>query len=197
VGSEQGGPSDAALVQAVGARSQGALKEIYRRHGGAVWSVAKRVCRRTELAEEACQQVFAELWSDPGRFDPARGRLRSSLVARAHARAVELARPPAAAGGVGAGGDDSARDDAPARSTSPPVDGEVARHLDALPAEVRRAVDKLDAAERDAILLSYFGGRAHDQTARLLGTLDGTIKSHMRSGLSSLRRTLDVEEVTG
>ena len=63
-------PNEKALVAAVGEKSRDALSEIYRRYGGAVWSVAKRVCRRDDQAEAVCQAVFTELWSDPGRFDP-------------------------------------------------------------------------------------------------------------------------------
>jgi DNA-directed RNA polymerase specialized sigma24 family protein len=92
VGSGNMTPNEKALVAAVGEKSRAALGEIYRRHGGAVWSVARRVCHSDEQAETVCQAVFTELWSDPGRFDPSRGGLRSCLVAEAHSRAVDLVR---------------------------------------------------------------------------------------------------------
>ena len=38
------------------------------------------------------QDVFVELWSRPGRYDPAAGPLRSYLVMRARHRAVDLIR---------------------------------------------------------------------------------------------------------
>ena len=84
--------SDDALVAAIGEQSQEALGEVYRRYGGAVWAVARRVCRNAELAEEVAQTVFTELWSRPGRFDPARGSLRPWLAAQAHSRAVDVVR---------------------------------------------------------------------------------------------------------
>jgi RNA polymerase sigma-70 factor, ECF subfamily len=135
-------PNEKALVAAVGEKSRAALGEIYRRYGGAVWSVAKRVCRRDDQAEAVCQAVFTELWSDPGRFDPSRGGLRSCLVAEAHARAVDLVRS-------------SGTDEAP-----PPVGAA------ALSTEARRVVDQLPTDERDAILHAYFGGRAYMESAR-------------------------------
>lgn len=135
-------PNEKALVAAVGEKSRAALGEIYRRYGGAVWSVAKRVCRRDDQAEAVCQAVFTELWSDPGRFDPSRGGLRSSLVAEAHSRAVDLVR---------SSGADEAR---------APVDPAE------LSAEARRVVDQLPADEREAILDAYFGGRAYMESAR-------------------------------
>jgi RNA polymerase sigma factor (sigma-70 family) len=132
-------PNEKALVAAVGEKSRSALSEIYRRYGGAVWSVARRVCRSDEQAEAVCQAVFTELWSDPGRFDPSRGGLRSSLVAEAHSRAVDLVRSEGAPAPVGA------------------VE---------LSAEARRVVDQLPAAEREAILHAYFGGHAYMENAR-------------------------------
>jgi RNA polymerase sigma-70 factor, ECF subfamily len=185
---EHDGPSDDALVAAVGGRSHEALSEIYRRHGGAVWSIAKQVCRSAERAEEVSQAVFAELWSHPERFHPADGGLRSWLVARAHTRAVHVARSHE----VHRRQDHDAQTD----HTPPSAEVEVAGHARALTEEARRAIDKLAAAEREAILLAYFGGHTTSEIARLLGTLEGTVKSHIRNGLKNLRRALEVEGVT-
>lgn len=182
VGTEQALPSDDDLVVGLGKRDEEALREIYRRHGAAVWSVARRVCRRPELAEEVSRAVFTQLWAHPEQFDPSRSALRSWLVAQAHSRSVDLVR------------NDDGNHASPTSATSTVVD--VATHAEALPHTTRRALDRLPPAERDALLLTYFGGHAPEQTARLLGTLDGAVKSHIRSGLSNLRRTLEVEGVT-
>ena len=164
-------PNEKALVAAVGEKSRDALSEIYRRYGGAVWSVAKRVCRRDDQAETVCQAVFTELWSDPGRFDPSRGGLRSSLVAEAHSRAVDLVRSSESPGSGSSGSESS---------------GSGSVGTAELSAEARRVVDQLPADERDAILHAYFGGRAYMDNAR----------SHIRRGLLNLRRTLEAEGVT-
>jgi RNA polymerase sigma-70 factor, ECF subfamily len=187
VGREDDVPSDNVLIAAVGDQNHEALGEIYRRHGGAVWSVAKRVCRSAELAEEVCQSVFTELWSHPERFDPSRGALRSWLVAQTHSRAVEVARSQ----------EDARRQerDAPLDPTPPSAEVEEAARAGALATEVRRAIDQLEAVERDAILLAYLGGHAYSETARILGTPEGTIKSHTRRGLLNLRRALEAEGV--
>jgi RNA polymerase sigma-70 factor (ECF subfamily) len=180
--------SDHALVVAIGDQGHEALGEIYRRYAGAVWSVAKRICRNAELAEEVCQTVFTELWSRPERFDPSRGVLRSWLLAQAHSRAVDVVRSNEARHGPER---DSQTDPAP-----PLAAAEVAAHAAALAEEVRRAVDELETDERDAILLAYFGGHTYIETARLLGTPEGTVKSRVRSGLVNLRRTSGAEGVT-
>src|SRR4051812_50217742 len=84
--------SDAALVVAVGRWRNDALAEIYRRHAGAVYALARRVLNDITDAEEVVQEVFLRLWNAPEKFDPERGSLRSYLLAQCHGRAVDLLR---------------------------------------------------------------------------------------------------------
>lgn len=178
---------DSALASAVTRRDQGALGEIYRRHGGAVWSLARRVCRDHQWAEEVTQSVFTELWSRPERFDPGRGRLRAWLLTQAHARAVDVVRSEAAR---------RRRQDRDAQLTPVIEDGfESAVDTSTLADHVRRAVDQLHPDERDAIQLAYFGGYSYRQAAAVLGAPEGTVKSRIRAGLEHLRRGLEAEEV--
>jgi len=176
------------LVRAVAAGEQPALGEIYRRYAGAVWAVAKRVCNDRVLAEDVSQTVFTDLWRRPDRFDPTRGRLRPWLVAQAHARAVDTVRSETAR---------QRRQDreghfAPVTES----DVEATVHLAALGDDVRKAVEQLSADERDAIVLSYFGGHSYRETAELLGTPEGTVKTRIRRGLQVLRRSLEDQGVT-
>jgi RNA polymerase sigma-70 factor (ECF subfamily) len=135
-----------------------------------------------------CEAVFTELWSHPERFDPADGDLRSGLVARAHARAVEAARSQ----------EEHRRErrDSAADHPPPSAEVEVASHARALTAEGRQAIAQLPPGEREAILLAYFGGHTSAEAAWLLGTHEGTVKSHIGTGLLNLRRTLEVGGVT-
>jgi RNA polymerase sigma-70 factor, ECF subfamily len=69
-------------------------------------------------------------------------------------------------------------------------------HAAELPDEARRAIDKLPAGERDALLLAYVGGHTCGETARLLGTSEDIVKSRIRHGLLNLRRALEAEGVS-
>jgi RNA polymerase sigma-70 factor (ECF subfamily) len=64
--------SDAALVLAIARFDQAALAEVYRRHAGAVFALARRVLVDAGTAEEVLQEVLLKLWSQPDRFDPDR-----------------------------------------------------------------------------------------------------------------------------
>jgi len=84
--------SDAQLVTSIARYSEVALAEAYRRHGGAVFGLARRVLQNATEAEDVAQEVFLRLWNEPDRFDPTRGSLRSFLLAQAHGRAVDAIR---------------------------------------------------------------------------------------------------------
>ena len=62
--------SDASLAMAVARWQEEALAEIYRRHAGAVFGLAKRLMFDPVLAEEVTQEVFVRLWREPERYDP-------------------------------------------------------------------------------------------------------------------------------
>lgn len=87
-----GTASDANLVVAIARWHEPAMAEAYRRHGGAVHALARRVLRHEPSAEEITQEVFLDLWQHPEKFDSQRGTLRSFLLARTHGKSVDLIR---------------------------------------------------------------------------------------------------------
>ena len=170
--------SDSVLVVAVARRDQAALAELYRRHGGSLFCAALRVLSVRELAEEVVQDIFLRLWRSPDRFDPARGSLRSFLLAQCHGRAVDIVRSESAR---------RRREERTAYSAEAQqvVEDEV---LDFVVGDkVREAVGMLCRPEREAISLAYFGGHSYVEVASLLGIPEGTAKSRIRSGLARLR----------
>ena len=66
------GTTDVELAAALARHDADALAEAYRRHGGAVWALARRVLRDPQRAEDVAQGVFTDLWAAPGHYDPAR-----------------------------------------------------------------------------------------------------------------------------
>lgn len=174
--------SDASLVVAIGRWNQDALAEAYRRHAGAVFGLARRVLVDRELAEEVVQEVFLRLWDNPDRFDPARGTLRSFLLAQCHGRAVDMIRSEEARRAR------ESRDHRERAEAGYDLEHEV---WDLTVSEqVREALATLPEGERRAIELAYFGGRSYREAATILGEPEGTVKSRIRAGLKRLRTGL-------
>ena len=174
--------TDEELVELVANGSEGAFAEVYRRHGGPVFGLAKRLIRDTDLAEEIVQEVMLRLWNNPEKFDAARGSLRSYLLSHSHGRSVDLIRS------------ESARRIREERDAKLAVQAGLSLEEEvwemALADHVRTALNELDEGERKAIELAYFGGYTYREVARLLDTPEGTIKSRIRSGLQRLNGLL-------
>lgn len=173
--------SDASLAMAVARWQEEALAEIYRRHAGAVFGLAKRVLYDNVLAEEVTQEVFVRLWREPERFDPARGSLRTFLLSVTHGRAIDLLRSETSR---------RAREERSRAVAEAGYDLEQEVFDLATAERVRQAVAKLPGAERSAIEMAYFGGHTYREVAAIQNEPEGTIKSRIRSGLRRMEREL-------
>jgi RNA polymerase sigma-70 factor (ECF subfamily) len=173
--------SDAALVSAMVPGTEAALDELYRRHAPFVRAVARRPLPSDDLAEEATQDVFLQLWSAPERYDPALGSLRSFLQVLARRRAIDVQRSESSR---------RRREDTVAQERVHLADPEEMVIELAAARQVRGAMSGLSVPERQAIELAYFGGHSYRQVALLLGQPEGTVKNRIRAGLGRLRRSL-------
>jgi len=174
--------SDANLVVAVGRWFEPALAEVYRRHGGAVHALARRILRSDSPAEEVTQEVFLDLWRHPEKFDAQRGTLRSFLLARTHGKSVDVVRAEEAR---------RKREERTVRETATAgydIEHEVWDM--AVAAQVKDALASLPDDQRQPIELAYFGGRTYREVAVLLDEPEGTIKSRIRAGLGHLRQDM-------
>jgi RNA polymerase sigma-70 factor (ECF subfamily) len=173
--------SDTALVVAIGRWRQDALAEAYRRHGGAVYNLAKRVTSDPTAAQDIVQEVFLRLWNAPERHDPARGSLRTFLLVQAHGKSVDFLRS------------EKARRDREAREAKKTVkqgydlESEV---TDMAFAEyVKEVMSSLSDDERRAIELAYYKGLTYKEVAEELNEPEGTVKTRIRSGLRKMRES--------
>jgi RNA polymerase sigma-70 factor (ECF subfamily) len=161
----------------------------FNEHHRAVYTAAFRIVNDAALAQDVVQDVFLRLWRRPGSFNPERGDLGTYLRLMARSRALDLWREGQVRGRAAdrlklvAGAVEEPRvEDHPAVLTERDHDR----------AEVREALGKLPDAQREAIVLAYWGGLTADQIARRSRVPLGTAKSRIRLGLARLREEFPV-----
>jgi RNA polymerase sigma-70 factor, ECF subfamily len=172
--------SDEYLIYAIGARSEDALRELYRRYGRSAYSLARRIMRSDTDAEDVTQEVFVKIWQKALEYAPARGSVSTWLMTIAHHAAIDALRRRTS------------------RDTVHPEDNELERTPDTRidvdntleNVMVTKAMENLTPDERQLIELAYFEGLSHSQLATRTGIPLGTIKSRIRVGLQKLREAL-------
>jgi RNA polymerase sigma-70 factor (ECF subfamily) len=165
--------SDSDLAQAEG------FQRAFAAHHRAMYAAAFRVLGDPGLAQDAVQDVFLRVWRRPQAYDPSRGDLGAYLRLMARSRALDLWRESQVRG--------RAADRLQALTEAPREDElGLPDRRDAL----RAAVHRLPEAQREAVVLAYWGGLTAGQIARRVQIPLGTAKSRLRLGLARLREEL-------
>jgi len=173
-------PDETVLAARFRAGDRGAFDEIVTLHRGAVYSVARRLLRSHEDADEAAQVAFVRAWSSRARF---RGdaQLKTWLTrivlnvskSMLSARRVEHDLPDESGWDVSGGADPDVR-----------LDRVRLRH------ELRRAVGGLPPRQREVVMLKVYEGLTHREVAEILELSAGTVKAHLHQAVSNLKRVL-------
>jgi RNA polymerase sigma-70 factor (ECF subfamily) len=178
--------ADAGLVRRIAGGDSGALGELYDRFGRPAYSLARRICADDGLAEDVVQEAFLAFWRDPSRYDAAKGRFGTWLLTLVHHKSVDAVRRESAI----------RRRTVPAAEdgdewSAPPGPGADEDAIGSLVAgQVRDALGRLPAEQRQVLALAYYGGYTQREVAALTGVPLGTVKSRMFTGIARLRSLL-------
>jgi RNA polymerase sigma-70 factor (ECF subfamily) len=176
--------ADEELMSLVAKGEARAFETIYERHCGAAFSLAYRMCGSRALAEDVAQEAFLSIWRAGGRYDRARGSVRTWVLGIVHNRAIDALRRTVVHERRRAS-DDGIEERFEARERT---EVEAARREEA--ETIRGMLDALPADQSRVIELAYFGGFTHSEIAEMLGAPIGTVKGRMRLGLEKLRGQL-------
>ena len=168
---EQGVGSNLGARLAAG--EEGAVDDCYAVLGPMVLGYLRRFVPRDE-AEDVLQRVFYEVWRNRDRYDPARS-LEAWVLGIARKRAIDQLRRR--------------------HPNVVPIEelrdlaGDDGRELAeryARANEVRGALERLPAAQREVLTLAYFGELTQSEIADRLGVPLGTVKARAFRGLRRL-----------
>lgn len=175
--------SDDELAERLRAGDEKALRTAYDRHGAAVFYLAQRLLGNRADAEDVTQVTFVAAWTGRDSFDPGRGTMLSWLLGIARRKIVDRLRS-------------AARDDRlteSVRARPGPLDERETpeRIVDRL--VVADELGRLPDEQRRTLELAFFDDLTHPQIAAVTGLPLGTVKSHIRRGMASLRRRWEVD----
>lgn len=176
----------AMLLTAIAGGDQNAFAQLYDMLSPRMFGLIRRVLVDPSQSEEVLQEVFLEIWQSASRFAPNKGQGRSWVLTIAHRRAVDRVRASQASADrdarVGLRDLDVAYDGV-AETVELKIEG----------GRVSEALAGLPEAQRETIVLAYYGGYSQTEIAALVGAPLGTVKTRMRDGLSRLRTRMGVQ----
>lgn len=175
----------AALLVRIASGDQTAFAELYDMLSSRVFGLILRVLVNRSQSEEVLQEVFLEIWQSASRFAPNRGQGRTWVMTIAHRRAVDRVRASQSSADrdVRAGlRDIGVAHDTVSEQVELGIEGE----------KVVAALSGLPDAQRETLVLAYYGGYSQSEISALVGAPLGTIKTRMRDGLTRLRMAMGV-----
>ena len=176
---------DVRLIAQIADGQTGALSELYRRRGGALFRFLQRFLGEDPDAEEILQDTFVAIWRRAGGYDPAKSGPLTWMMMIARGLALDRLRQrsrrlsgferlKASNSGVGACADTA--------STHLEADEEARR--------LGSALCSLPETQRTAIEMAFYRGCTQEEIAQATGEPLGTIKARIRRGMLSLRLRL-------
>ena len=169
---------DRALMKRVVAGDQSALEELMQRWRRPVYSLALRILRNPELAEEVAQDVFLKVWKHSGVFEEQRGAFSSWVLTMTHHGSIDALRRAKARGSQVT----STLDNVVAATLPSPRPG-VSTWQKMKP---EQALETLPEKQREVVELAYFGGYTREEMSKILGEPVGTVKTRLRDAVQKL-----------
>lgn len=173
-----------AILQRIAKGDKAAVEECLDTYGGLVWSLARQMCRNTDDAEDAVQEIFIDIWKNAERFDSNLASETTFVAMIARRRLIDRLRKTQ-------------------RQPRTASLEDVSEPLNRFDKNMQTSVEAKQAAEamqmlrpeqKQVLFLSIFQGFSHQEISDLTGMPIGTVKSHSRRGLIQIRELLDSDQ---
>jgi RNA polymerase sigma-70 factor (ECF subfamily) len=167
---------DATLLALVQQGDEYAMASLFDRYSKIVYSVALRVLRDPAAAEDVLQEVFMQIWRNPGGFVATRGSLGGWLAVVSRNRSIDALRRKRPTESV----------DEMALASNYNLADEAERNN--MMEKARGVIHQLPMEQRKTLEMAFFDGLTHSEIAEMTGDPLGTVKTRIRSALSTLRK---------
>ena len=171
---------DMGLLTRIQSGDQEAMSALFDRYGTMVYSVALRVLKDAGEAEDVMQEIFVQVWKNPGAFVSGKGSLGGWLVVVARNRSIDMIR--------------RRRPTEQVELFALPSSTNLAREAErnSLLGKIRGVMVSLPEEQRNSVELAFFEGLSHSEIAEKTGDPLGTVKTRIRLALTTIRKALTV-----
>ncbi|MBO9999456.1 MAG: sigma-70 family RNA polymerase sigma factor [Cyanobacteria bacterium SID2] len=174
---------DTELVWRLRAGDATALKVLYGRYCGLVYSLAFKMLDNATEAEDLTQEVFLTFWKNE-KFDPDRAALSTYLCVMVRSRALNRLKS-----------NDSRQRTLERLQSFEPLELSTPTPLEQASCSekeetLRDALAQLPEKNRQVLEMNYYQGLSHREISQQLGIPLGTVKTNARKGLMLLRQIL-------
>lgn len=168
------------VLKAVANGDHMAVEQCIDQYGGLVWSMARKLTFRDEDAEDAVQEIFLAVWQNAGRYDPEKSSEATFVAMLARRRLVDRIRTAYRM---------------PTTETIENHDLSTGFLFNGMESKIESGrVEKLmrflRPEQKELIWLNFYEGRSHGEIATLKNLPIGTVKTHLRRGIESLRKMI-------
>lgn len=169
------------ILQRIAAGDRSAVKDCLDQYGGLVWSIARKMLRNQEDAEDAVQEIFVEIWKNAERFDESIASEATFIGTIARRRLIDKIRHSARR--ISADSLDDVL-------LEPFTRGDKKIQISVEANEAAEAMRSLRPEQQQVLRLSIVQGMSHQEISDAIGMPLGTVKTHARRGLLQVREIM-------
>lgn len=172
------------ILQRIANGDSTAVQDCLDKYGGLVWSIARKMLRNSNEAEDAVQEIFVNVWKNAGRFDESRSSETTYIAMIARRRLIDKIRYSTRR--ISADSLDDVLLEPFTRS-----DKDMQISIEAK--EAAEAMRNLRPEQQQVLRLSIIQGMSHQEIAEATGMPLGTVKTHARRGILQVRDYLGLD----
>ncbi len=173
------------LMARIADRDESAFAALYDATASRVYALALRITRKAQDAEDVVEETYFQIWQRADQYDMQRGRVLAWVLTICRSRALDLLRRLDHADPHDDPGSLAEQSD---EHTTDPQQLMVMFQRDSA---VHAAMTQLTGVQRQLVALAFLRDLSHQQIADQLNMPLGTVKTHIRNALTTLRGLLE------
>ena len=175
------------LLERIALKDEKSFADLYDRYSRIIFSLALKIVKNREDAEEILQVVFLQIWDKASSFDKEKGNVYSWIITMTRNKAIDKIRSKAT------------RTENQNITLNEQLVYNIKYYgnltIDAVTASeradfVKNALSRLSDEHKSVIDLAYFNGLTQTEISEELGIPLGTVKTRMRQAMIKLQNLL-------